>query len=133
MILLGNLSTDLLNGFPISDFPLFLIQLFSAAALGLALQWLEGNKLRYLPLIAAGMALLTVFGKQSIQLAVLFVGVSVILSVMFREKLRQPGQDVPVLLAFIAGACCGAGYVIPALVAFGLVIFPLFWMVRRNS
>lgn len=133
MSYLQSLFTDLLNGYALSDLPLFLVQLFTAALLGWGLsRFMNQESSESNPVLLAGVfAFLTAIVKFSFPLGLVLVALSVLAGFRWVNKAMNERSHLLFLLAAAAGIGCGSGSVILTLIAYGVLIFPVLWFARK--
>lgn len=134
MLFIQSFFADLLNGFALSDLPLFLFQLFTSGLIGLVLGRLRKDESKEVNpvLIAVLFALLAAIVKFSLPLSVLVLTLAVLVSGRFAQRLREDASLITFLLSAGAGISCGSGFVIMTLLAFILVLFPAMWFYHRK-
>ncbi|MBX7093188.1 MAG: hypothetical protein K1X56_00580 [Flavobacteriales bacterium] len=128
------LFSDLLNGFALSDVPLFLIQIASAAILGLlaGLFSKSDEKIYSSALFSSLFAVLTALVKYSFPLSIMVLVLAVLFSVRFMRFWKDDAAFILYLASAVAGICCGAGYVILTFLSFILIVLPLLWLQKRS-
>ncbi|MBK8925530.1 MAG: hypothetical protein IPM74_06375 [Crocinitomicaceae bacterium] len=114
---------DSLNGLSLDLIPLFLFQLFSAALMAYALDFLLKKKsgehpVEYAVLLTVGITLLTSLAKYSVALSV--IGAALIL-LFARNKERNPLQTIALLLFALVGFGCGSASVIQTMIGFVVI------------
>lgn len=122
---------DLMNGFALSDIPLLFVQLFSAGLLSLIGNSIITSKSDsknhvFIILLSICIALLTVFAKNDIQIAVIFLGVCFIVGNLFRG-IGSEENLLKIILPVVAGVCMGAGFVAITWLVFILIVFPILF------
>lgn len=118
-----NIFVDSLNGFSLSQIPLFLFQLLCAGLGGLVLQFILNKKIgentvKYGALIAMSVAVLTSIAKYSLPVSVISAAAILLL---FRGKENSKIETVGQLLLVLIGIGCGSGSVVPTILGCILV------------
>ncbi len=121
--------TDLLNGFPTDQIPLFLFQLLCAGLAAHILQIIVNKKLgesllEYSALIGVSAALIASLVKMTEPLAIL--GAAVLL-LLLRGKEKGKLETIGQVMVVLIGVGCGVGSVVQTgigwVVLFGIVLF----------
>ncbi len=121
--------TDLLNGFPTDQIPLFLFQLLCAGLAARILQIIVNKKLgesllEYSALIGVSAALIASLVKMTEPLAIL--GAAVLL-LLLRGKEKGKLETIGQVMVVLIGVGCGVGSVVQTgigcVVLFGIVLF----------
>lgn len=130
-----SILVDLLNGFSVNDLPLLFLQIFTALVLSyITLQtspMLKAHRYKVLLFIAL-FTLLVAVSKESIHFSVLLAGMSIMISILIKDKLQE-WNDIFAFSALIMFAfCCGFGFIIPLILVVVIIVLPLLWMSKKS-
>jgi len=129
MKMIENIFVDSLNGFPLSQIPLFIFQLLCAAIGAHILQIILNKKLKesvlsHSALIALSVALISSIVKYSLPFSVL--GAAVIL-LLFQRKEKSKLETIANVFVVLIGVGCGVGSVIQTIIGcillFAILLF----------
>ncbi|MEO9531326.1 MAG: hypothetical protein ABJG68_11620 [Crocinitomicaceae bacterium] len=128
MELLKNIFIDSLNGFALSDVPLFLFQIICATVLAYILQILLNKKFnesisKHGPLIAALVCILSAIVKYSLPFTALGAAALILLIPKDDNRKSQLSQFAMVII----GVGCGVGSVIQSVI--GVILFALLLII----
>lgn len=126
---------DLLNGFSLSDFPLLFLQLFTALLLSaiaiITSPVFKLHRTRILIYVAL-LTLLVAISKESIHFSVLVAGLSISVSLLIKDKLNDWNEILLFSSIMMIAFCAGLGFIIPLLIVFAIIVFPLLWLARKS-
>ena len=125
-----NILIDSLNGFSVSQIPLFIFQLLAAGIMGYLIQLILKRKLKeevvqYGALIAMGSAFLGAIAKYSLPFSVMAAAVLLMLA---NKKDQSKHETIGLFLVASIGITCGVGSVIYSFIGFILISCVILFM-----